>query len=77
VGALIGPQIRHLLKDPRFDLVLNSDGNAAWNAFRHVATGFIGNVKAANFRTLLEMFKFLRQARLQHVTQDVFPPFML
>jgi hypothetical protein len=50
----LAPQIRQLFRDPQFDLVLSDDEEAAWNAFRHVATGFLGNVKAVNFRKLVE-----------------------
>jgi hypothetical protein len=53
-GVFIGPQICQLFRDPQFLLVLSDDGKAAWNAFRHVATGFLGKVKAFNFRTLVK-----------------------
>jgi hypothetical protein len=48
-SVFIGPQIRQLFRDSQFDLVLSDDETAAWSAFRHV-TGFLGNVKAVNFR---------------------------
>jgi hypothetical protein len=54
VDVFIGPQIHHLFRDPQFDLILSDDEKADWNAFQHVATGFLGNVKAINFRELLE-----------------------
>jgi hypothetical protein len=50
----LAPQIRQLFRDPQFDLVLSDDEKAAWNAFRHVATGLRGNVKAVNFRKLVD-----------------------
>jgi hypothetical protein len=53
-GVFIGPQIRQLFTDLQFDLALSDDEKAAWNAFRHVATSFLGNVKAANFRKHVE-----------------------
>jgi hypothetical protein len=53
-GVFIGPQICQLFGDPQFDLILSDDKKAAWNAFRHVATGFLGNAKAVNFRKHVE-----------------------
>jgi hypothetical protein len=53
-GVFIGPQMRQLFRDPQCDLGLSDDEKAAWNAFQHVATGFLGNVKAINFRKLVE-----------------------
>jgi hypothetical protein len=53
-GVFIGPQIRQLFRDPQFDLVLSDDENAAWNAFPPDVTGFLGNVKAVNFRKLVK-----------------------
>lgn len=49
-GVFIGPQIRQLFRDFQFDRALSDDGKAEWIAFRHVATGFLGNVKFFNFR---------------------------
>jgi hypothetical protein len=48
--VFIGPQIRQLFRNLQFDLALNDDEKAVWIAFRHVATGFLGNVKFATFR---------------------------
>jgi len=53
-GVFIGPQIRQLFTDLQFDLALSDDEKAAWNALRHVATGFLGNVKTVNFRKHVE-----------------------
>jgi hypothetical protein len=53
-AVFIGPQIRQLFRNPQFDLVLSDYKKAAWNAFRQVATGFLGNVKAFKFRKLVE-----------------------
>jgi hypothetical protein len=52
--VFIGPQIRQLFRDSQFDLVLSDDEKAAWNAFQLVATGFLRNVKAVNFRKRVE-----------------------
>jgi hypothetical protein len=53
-GVFIGPQIHQLFRNPQSDLVLGDYEKVAWNAFRHVAIGFLGNVKAVNFRKLVE-----------------------
>jgi hypothetical protein len=51
-GVFTGPPICQLCKEPQFDVALSGDEKAAWNAFRHVATDVLGNVKAVNFRNL-------------------------
>jgi hypothetical protein len=51
-GVFIGPQIHPLFRDAQFDLVLCDNEKAAWNAFRHVATGFLGNVKLSTSESL-------------------------
>ena len=33
-GILIGPQIRDLIKDEYFDMLLQGDENAAWDSFK-------------------------------------------
>jgi hypothetical protein len=53
-GVFIGLQVRQLFTDLQFNLTLSDDEKAAWNAFRHVATGFLGNVKAVIFRKHVE-----------------------
>jgi hypothetical protein len=53
-GVFFGLQIRQLFRDPHFYLVLSDDEKAAWNAFRHAATGFLGNLKAINVGKLVE-----------------------
>ena len=53
-GIFVGPQIRELLKDDRFDNLLQGDAKQAWNSFRLVATNFLGNVRAENYKELVE-----------------------
>ena len=52
-GFLLGPQIRELFKDDRFN---NLQGGArqAWNAFRLMSTNIRGNVRAENYMELIE-----------------------
>jgi hypothetical protein len=53
-GVFIGPQIRQLFKDQQFEAVLNDKEKAAWKFFEKFSNGFLGNLKAANFRELLQ-----------------------
>jgi hypothetical protein len=51
-GVFIGPQI--LFRHCQFDLILTDDRKAAWNAFQHDETGFLGNVKAVDISKLIK-----------------------
>ena len=53
-GVFVGPQIRELFKDDRFNNLLQGDAKQAWDAFRLVSTNFLGNVKAENYKELVE-----------------------
>jgi hypothetical protein len=53
-GVFIGPHISNLFRDLQFHLFLSDDEKVAWNALRYTATGFLGNVKAVNFRNLVK-----------------------
>jgi len=44
----IGPQIRKIIKDEYFDKHLQGDEKAAWNSFKFVVKGFVGNRRAQN-----------------------------
>ena len=48
VGVFIGPQIRVLIKDEYFDTLLQGDEKAAWDNFKFVVKGFLGNRRAQN-----------------------------
>jgi hypothetical protein len=52
--VFIGLQISQLFRYTQFDVVLSDDEKAAWNAFQNVVTDFLGNVKAVNYRKLVE-----------------------
>ncbi|CAK8697066.1 unnamed protein product [Clavelina lepadiformis] len=52
-GVFIGPQIRHLLEDGAFDQVLFSKEKIAWEAFKLLATKFLGNKRADNYTELV------------------------
>jgi len=80
-GVFIGPHICQLLIDCQSDLTAIDDEKAFRNAFRHVAAGFLVNVKAITHQlwdTCGGCNNFLQEASLlQHVTQDAFPPYTL
>lgn len=52
-GIFIGPQIRELLVDANFELVLQSNEQTAWEAFKSVVHGFLGNRRAGNYVELV------------------------
>jgi hypothetical protein len=53
-GVFIGPQIRKLFRDEQFGHILSVNEKRAWNDFRLVATNFLGNKKADNYKELVE-----------------------
>lgn len=53
-GVFVGPQIRELFKDDRFNNLLQGNAKQAWKAFRLVSTNFLGNVRAENYKELVE-----------------------
>jgi hypothetical protein len=53
-GVFVGPQIRELFKDDRFDNMLQGNEKNAWDAFRLVSTNFLGNVRAENYKELVD-----------------------
>ena len=52
-GVFIGPQIRQLLQDNEFDQALFGKEKLAWQAFKLVATKFLGYTKADNYMELV------------------------
>ena len=48
-GVFIGPQIRDIIKDEFFDKLLQGEEKAAWDSFKFVVKGFLGNRRAQNF----------------------------
>ena len=53
-GVFTGPDIHSILRDEVFERIITGDEQRAWNAFREVVTGFIGNRRADNYNDLLE-----------------------
>jgi len=53
-GVLTGPDIRSLLRNEVSERIIKGDEKTAWNAFREVVTGFLGNRRANNCKILVE-----------------------
>jgi len=56
-GVFVGPQIRQLFKDQQSEAVLSDKEKAAWQFFEECSYGFPRNLKAANFRELVQDLK--------------------
>jgi len=50
----LGPQIRKHFRDDIFNNLLQGDDKNAWDTFRLVSANFLGNVRAKNFKELIE-----------------------
>jgi len=50
----VGPQIRKLFRDVMFKTLLQCDEIQAWDAFRLVSTNFLVNIRAENYKELIE-----------------------
>ena len=55
-GVFIGPQIRDIIKDEYFDTLLQDDEKSAWDSFKFVVKGFLGNRRAQNYEELVNNF---------------------
>ncbi|GBM38649.1 hypothetical protein AVEN_37448-1 [Araneus ventricosus] len=53
-GVFVGPQIKQLFRDPKFEKFLRSKEKQVWEAFYQVSTNFLGNDKAENYKDLFE-----------------------
>lgn len=82
-GIFIGPQIRLLLNDGKFDNVLEGKETTAWKALKGVIHGFLGNRRDENHvqlvTVLLQKYKQLRcnmslKIHFLHSHLDFFPP---
>jgi hypothetical protein len=52
-GVFVGPQIM-LFRDDKFNNLSQGDEKKAWGAFRLVSTNFLANIKAENYKELIE-----------------------
>ena len=48
-GIFAGPQIREVLKDIDFEELLNLKELRAWEAFKSVCSGFLGNTRVPDY----------------------------
>ena len=53
-AIFIWPQIRGIIKDDLFVHLLTETEKSAWLTFKAVCLNFLGNVKAENYKDLLE-----------------------
>ena len=53
-GIFVGPQIREVLKDTDFKELLNLKELRAWEAFKSVCSGFLGNTRVPNYQAYIE-----------------------
>lgn len=53
-GIFIGPQIREIVNDPAFDMILTGNEKRAWEAFKGVVHGFLGNKRDDNYTALVK-----------------------
>ena len=52
-GILVGPQIRGLIRDGKFEDLLSQIEKSAWKSFKSVVQNFLGNHKAPNYREIV------------------------
>ena len=50
----MGPEIRRLFRDDKFNSLLQGDQKKAWDTFRLVSTNFLANIRAENYKELIE-----------------------
>jgi hypothetical protein len=53
-GVFVGPQIRKLFRNDMFNNLLQGDEKKAWDALSLVPTNFLGNIRAENYKELIQ-----------------------
>jgi len=53
-GGFMGPQIRRPFRDHMFNSFPQGDEKKTWDTFRLVSTKFLGNIRAENYKELVE-----------------------
>ena len=53
-GIFVGPQIREVLKDTDFEELLNLKELRAWEAFKSICSGFLGNTRVPDYQACIE-----------------------
>ena len=56
-GIFVGPQIREVLNDTDFEELLNLKELRAWEAFKSVCSGFLGNRRVPDYQACIEKFR--------------------
>ena len=54
IGVFVGPLIRKIIRDDRFNNLLQGDEKKVWDAFRLLSPNFLGNIRAENYKELIE-----------------------
>ena len=49
----MGPQIRALIRDGKFEYLLSQIEKSAWKSFKSVVKSFLGNRKSPNYREIV------------------------
>jgi len=52
-GVFVGPQIRELIQDRKFEDQLSEVERATWKSFKIVTAKFVGNYKAEKYRDMV------------------------
>lgn len=53
-GIFDGPQIRELMKDPKFDKSMEGNERNAWLSFKSIVTNFLGNHRSPEYECVVE-----------------------
>ena len=65
-----------MLKDTDFEELLNLKELIAWEAFKSVCSGLLGNTRAPDYQACIEkLLKSYEDMGVPNVTQDSFSPF--
>ena len=82
-GIFVGPQIREVLKDTDFEELLNLKELRAWEAFKSVCSGFLGNTRVPDYQACIEELlksyedmgcRMSLKIHFLHSHLNVFPP---
>ena len=82
-AIFVGPQIQEVLKDTDFEELLNLKELRAWEAFKSVCSGFLGNTRVPNYQACIEKVlksyedmgcRMSLKIHFLHSHLNVFPP---
>jgi hypothetical protein len=52
-GVFVGPQIRELIQDIRFEYLLSEVERVAWKSLKNVTSNILGNHKVENYHDMV------------------------